>query len=172
MVLVMTERFRYHRWLSGLLGKLPMGNILERIMGTLHDYRQHRGVLAGAVAVSLVIHSILIGLTLLVALALDAAHFSWRIALLAPLGLLANVLPVTPGGLGVGEAAFASLFRLAGLTGGPAVMLGWRVVTIFGSLAGLVFYLRWKKSWGTRPVEANTNSLNAYAAPARIPKRG
>lgn len=184
MLLVMTERFRYNRLLARLLGRSSLGNILERSLGTLHNYRRHGGVLAGAVAVSLVIHTILISLTLLVALAIDGVHSSWKIALVAPLGLLANVLPVTPGGLGVGEAAFASLFKLAGLAGGPMVMLGWRVVTFCGSLAGLVFYLRWKKSWGTHlsrvepgsgpapAPESDTNGLGVYAAPARIPKRG
>jgi len=44
---------------------------------------------------------------------------------LALFGMLANALPVTPGGLGVGEAAFDRLFNLAGFTGGASMLLGW-----------------------------------------------
>src|SRR5262249_43302583 len=128
-----------------LLRRLPFGHVLEDVLATLHGYRHHVRTLLGAVLVSLGIHTLSVSTILLVQLATDPAHFSWRIALLAPLGFLANALPVTPGGLGVGEAAFASLFRMTGLPGGPPIMLAWRGVTLLGSSAGLIFYLQGKK---------------------------
>jgi uncharacterized membrane protein YbhN (UPF0104 family) len=66
-------------------------------------------------------------------------------SILIPLGFLANVLPVTPGGLGIGEAAFNKLFEMAGLTGGAEALLGWRMLTILISMIGLVFYLRGRR---------------------------
>ena len=51
-------------------------------------------------------------------------------------------MPLTPGGLGVGEAVFDHLFALAGLAGGAETMLGWRVLMVGVSLLGLVFYLQ------------------------------
>jgi uncharacterized membrane protein YbhN (UPF0104 family) len=58
------------------------------------------------------------------------------------LGFIADNLPVTPGGLGVGETAFSALFLVAGLTGGAEALLCWRVWTALVRLLGLVFYLR------------------------------
>ena len=145
MLLAMTNAFRRNPLFARLFQWLPWGRKLEGVFATLHGYRHHIPALLAAVLVSLAIHTICIGVTLLVQLAIDPAHFSWRIALVAPLGFLANALPFTPGGLGVGEAAFASLFRMAGLSGGPPIMLGWRGVTLLGSLAGLMFYLQRKK---------------------------
>jgi uncharacterized membrane protein YbhN (UPF0104 family) len=66
-------------------------------------------------------------------------------AVLIPLGHLANTVPLTPGGLGVGEAAFNKLFSMAGLTGGAEGLLGWRLLTVMLGLMGLVFYLQGRR---------------------------
>jgi hypothetical protein len=61
-------------------------------------------------------------------------------ALLASFGLFANVIPVTPGGIGVGEAAFEQLFLLAGGGGAMISVIG-RVGLIPGFAVGLALYL-------------------------------
>jgi hypothetical protein len=59
----------------------------------------------------------------------------------ASLGMLANALPVTPGGIGVGEAAFEQLFALAGgVAGGAMLILSWRIGMLPICLLGLIFY--------------------------------
>lgn len=145
MLLVMTAAFRHNRILTGMFQRLPMGKKLEDVVETLHGYRRYPSALVYASLVSLAIHTCSSVVMLLAAAAIDRANFAWSIALLAPLGFLANALPFTPGGLGVGEAAFASLFRMAGLPGGPPLMLAWRGVSLIGSMAGLVFYLQGKR---------------------------
>jgi hypothetical protein len=60
-------------------------------------------------------------------------------ALLAgPLVVLANSLPVSPGGIGVGESAAEALFVLMGATGGAEAMLLLRVVGAVVALPGLL----------------------------------
>ena len=66
----------------------------------------------------------------------------WQASLLIPLGFLVNTIPLSPGGLGVGEAAFNALFSLVGLNGGADTLLGWRLLTIVLSLPGLPVYLQ------------------------------
>jgi uncharacterized protein (TIRG00374 family) len=145
MLLLMNQSFRHSRLCAWAFRRLPMGRKLEDVVETLHGYRRHWSALVYASLVSLLIHTCSSVVMLLASAAIDPAHFSWSIAILAPLGFLANSLPVTPGGLGVGEAAFASLFRMAGLPGGPPLMLAWRGVTLLGSLAGLIFYFQGKR---------------------------
>jgi uncharacterized membrane protein YbhN (UPF0104 family) len=60
---------------------------------------------------------------------------------LAALGFVANNVPLTPGGIGVGEAAFDSLFSLVGVSGGAAAMLSWRLLLLTLVPPGLVVYL-------------------------------
>src|SRR5262245_46233471 len=92
--------------------------------------------------ISLLAHTIAIGVALLVAQVTDPAGAAWEMSLLIPLASIANLVPLTPGGLGVGEAVFDHLFALAGFAGGAEAMLGIRVLMAVVSLPGLVFYLQ------------------------------
>jgi uncharacterized membrane protein YbhN (UPF0104 family) len=61
--------------------------------------------------------------------------------LVALLGMLANALPITPGGLGVGEAAFEGLFRGLGYEGGAHLILAWRIAMIPMCIVGAIIYM-------------------------------
>jgi uncharacterized protein (TIRG00374 family) len=121
---------------------LPLGSYVQRTLGTLRTYRHSPEVLLAAVGISLVVQSLVVGAALLFAWIANAAGSIWLMSMLIALGFMANALPLTPGGLGVGEVAFTQLFVLAGLTGGAETLLGWRILTMPIGLLGLVFYLR------------------------------
>ena len=125
--------------------KLPFGLYGEKVFNTLHVYRHNRGALMKAVMLSLLAHTMTIGVILLTAQATNANGFAWQMSILVPRGFLANTIPLTPGGLGVGETAFNRLFAIAGLTGGAEAILGWRLLTILCGLIGLVFYIQGRK---------------------------
>ncbi len=122
--------------------KLPLGHHLERMLSTVYAYRRYPAAVAAAVGISLLAHGTVIAAALIVAQATNPAGAAWEMSLLIPLGFLANALPVTPGGLGVGEAAFSRLFALAGLDGGAETMLGWRLLMLVPSGIGLLLYLQ------------------------------
>ena len=92
---------------------------------------------------------------MLLARATEFSGSIWNISMLAPLGLVANSLPVTPGGLGVGEAAFNRLFLIAGITGGADLLIGWRLLTIVLGIIGLTFYLQGRKRFVLDSVPAS-----------------
>ena len=125
--------------------RFPLGSYAERVVETIRSFRDAPGKLFGALLLSLLMHTFAIGAALALAAALNPAGFTWLISLLIPLGFLANTLPLTPGGLGVGEAAFTKLFGLIGLTGGAEVLLAWRLLTILIGLLGLVYYLEGRR---------------------------
>ncbi|MGH9790030.1 MAG: lysylphosphatidylglycerol synthase transmembrane domain-containing protein [Candidatus Acidiferrales bacterium] len=137
-----SQSLRRSRPLQWVFRRLPLGSYAERIFDTVHGYRNRAGAVLGAVAISLLAHTMTVAVTLLLIAAVNPAGAAWPMAVLIPLGHLTNTLPVTPGGLGVGEAAFNKLFSLAGLTGGAEGMLGWRLLTIMIGLLGMVFYLQ------------------------------
>jgi uncharacterized membrane protein YbhN (UPF0104 family) len=80
-----------------------------------------------------------------IAQATNPAGADSKMLVLIPMGYIANALPITPGGLGVGEAAMEALFTMSGLGGGAETILGWRVIMIIVGLLGLVFYLKGEK---------------------------
>src|SRR5260370_41992004 len=81
-------------------------------------------------------------ITALAVLVLDPASLSSKIFLVVPIGQAVNGLPLTPGGLGVGETALNALFKLTGLQGGAEAFLYWRVWKAMVGLLGLIIYVR------------------------------
>jgi uncharacterized membrane protein YbhN (UPF0104 family) len=83
-----------------------------------------------------------IAIVMLAFLALDPSGLSPKMCLVVPMGHVVNSLPLTPGGLGVGETAFNALFELAGLRLGAQALLCWRVWRAVVGLLGLAIYVR------------------------------
>lgn len=147
MIVSSSTQVRNSRLLAWAFRKLPLGRYAEKVLDTLQVYRHNTGTLLAAILISLLTHTITIGATLLIAQAINPGGFAWQMSILVPLGFLANSLPLTPGGLGVGETAFNTLFGMAGLTGGAEILLGWRLLTLLCGLGGLVFYLQGRRSF-------------------------
>jgi uncharacterized protein (TIRG00374 family) len=131
----------WHRVVAWMVQTLPGGDYLERIIHTLRVYRAYPGVCCQVIGAAMAVH---LCMTLSLLLTIQATHPAGadsEMMLLIPIGFVANSLPVTPGGLGVGEAAFDRLFQMAGFTGGAVAILGWRVLMIIVGLPGIIFYL-------------------------------
>ena len=85
---------------------------------------------------------LLIGVTALGMLVVNPSGLELKMCIVVPMGYIANSLPLTPGGLGVGETAFNALFDITGLHGGADALLCWRIWSAFVGILGLIFYLR------------------------------
>jgi uncharacterized membrane protein YbhN (UPF0104 family) len=137
----MSVRVSESRVVSWLLHQLPRGEYLARVLATCQIAGAHLGSLGVSLIASLGAHTLMTLATLLIVQVTRPAGVSLLMALLIPLGFVANALPLTPGGLGVGEAAFDQLFQLAGFTGGAVALLGWRLLTLLIGLPGLLIYI-------------------------------
>ena len=115
--------------------------IVSGVANAVQTFHERPMTLVIATSISMVGH-----LALLVTF-ITAGHFlmpdagAGRVALLSLFGLFANALPLTPGGLGVGEAAFDGLFHLVGIDGGARLLLLWRLGLLPVCLAGGVLYM-------------------------------
>ena len=136
------ENFRLLQW---IYETVPLGSLLQRSINTVHFYRNSLGTLFRAVLLSFAGQLISICVALSVAAATSPSGADIKMVMLIPLGYLANALPITPGGIGVGEVAMESLFSMFSLEGGAVVLLGWRVLLIIISLLGLYYYLKGEK---------------------------
>jgi glycosyltransferase 2 family protein len=115
--------------------------IAERIMETVGVYGKARGILAAAMGLSLLATLALIASTGLGLYTVNPAALSMKICLVAPIGHLMNSLPLTPGGIGVGEGAFNALFSLAGISGGADALLCLRIWSLLVGTLGLLGYV-------------------------------
>ncbi len=140
-----SDQVIWRRVVTWMVQTVPRGEYLERVINTLRVYRAHAGVCCQVIGVAIAVHLCMTLSTLFVIQATHPVGADSRMMLLIPMGFVANSLPVTPGGLGVGEAAFDQLFQMAGFTGGAVAILGWRLLMIIVGLPGIVFYLRDKQ---------------------------
>lgn len=129
-------------WLAWLLGRWPgIKNLALRVLDAMAVHGKAQVTLIFALLLSLLANLALIALTALGLYAVNPASFSMRLILVAPIGHLVNSLPLTPGGMGVGETAFNALFKLTGISGGADALLCIRLWNILVGLLGLVGYL-------------------------------
>jgi uncharacterized protein (TIRG00374 family) len=124
-----------------LLDRIRLGEHGRRAFSTIGAYRGAVKAIGFAFVLSLVIQALVVLVMLLLARATGASSPTWAMLLAIPFGMLANAIPVTPGGIGIGEAAFAALFAAAGATGGAEALLGWRVITTVIDLVGGVLFV-------------------------------
>jgi glycosyltransferase 2 family protein len=147
-----------------VFGFLPWKDWPGQVIRTVASYRHNLGTVVAAFVISIVANSLLLIVMVLAVFVLNPAGLDLKMALIVPLGFVANSLPFTPGGLGVGETAFNALFTVAGLTGGAEALLCWRVWTALVRLLGLVFYLR-----GIERVFGHHAASASHVAPVTRP---
>ncbi len=130
------------RFAERLFWFLPSKLMLHQAVTTIAGYRDHAGILVGALALSLLANFALVVVMLLGARLLNSGGFDVKMSFVIPLGFIANSIPLTPGGLGVGETALNGLFAMAGFSGGAEALVCWRVWTGLVRVLGLGYYLR------------------------------
>lgn len=115
-----------------------------RVWGTLVHATRRRGALVAAFIASCFSHTATILAFYVVGHALGDELDLPRYFLLVPVGLMVQAVPGPPGGLGVGEAAFATLFAIAtrsSATVAGTVCMVWHLVIYGYNLVGGVAYL-------------------------------
>jgi glycosyltransferase 2 family protein len=116
--------------------------LTSRALETIRVFGRTPGTLFGALLLSLLANLSVIVITVLAVLVLDPASLSSKMYMVIPIGHVVNALPLTPGGLGVGETALNALFELTGLHGGGETLLFWRAWKALVGLLGLFIYIR------------------------------
>lgn len=132
---------------SGTLRFLDKLGPLGRIAQAILLYRHHPRTVAAAIALSAVS---IFGITLLysfhgksLGIPLATSYYFFVV----PMGIVASAFPLLPGGIGVGQFAFFTLFHWVGETpehGGTLCTL-LQLHTILFNCVGLIFYLKYKR---------------------------
>lgn len=123
---------------------------LWRLLNALAISRHRPGLLLICLGLSLLIQALSMAGIVLACWSVGENHLTvLNYAFAGSLALVANILPVTPGGLGVGEGAFAKICMLlapaSSQLGYAGVFLVFRGMTLVASLPGLLAYVLVKR---------------------------
>jgi len=134
--------------LRRLVGRVPLAGHAAKSFEALEEFRAKPGVLVVGVLLSLPSHLIAC-LGMWVAMGMVGAPEMpiERFLLIVPLGLISTVIPVSPGGLGIGQAAFYGLCEALSRGTGAAASNAFTVyqtLQVAVYLTGFVSYLSHK----------------------------
>ncbi|MBN2143146.1 MAG: flippase-like domain-containing protein [Candidatus Aureabacteria bacterium] len=136
------KRFAF---LIPLLDKLKIKEIAIKTFETLNQTKKRKKVLIGVIISTLIIQSLAIVSVWLVSLSMMKIHFIplRYFFLFLPVIYTISSVPISVGGLGVGEALFAGLFAIVGVNQVDAISISLlsRSILIIGALVGAVIYL-------------------------------
>jgi hypothetical protein len=139
--LAWSTTLRSSRPYAWLMARVPLRRHVERIAAAAHAFGERKRAVAAACGLSLAGH-LGVAATYVAVASVVIPQAPWQhVAFLSMVGMVANAIPVTPGGLGVGEAAFAQLFGMMGYPGGAALIVLWRVGMLPLALLGATFYI-------------------------------
>ncbi len=132
-------------YVEPLAKKLPFYHTLRKIYNSFHLYHHHKKTLAFTYLLSVLLQVCMMLVIFLLGFALDITHADLiHYFLFFPIIATLSALPISLGGLGVGEAAFVYFFGLVGVPSGKAFALGLctRFVWIaWGLIGGLIYML-------------------------------
>jgi uncharacterized protein (TIRG00374 family) len=144
--LIFSQKFYDRGIFKNLLEKLPLASKTVRIYESLHLYGRSIQYVIASILMSLLAQTFSIMFMILAGTVSGMGTMSWATYfLVAPLGFMATAIPISPAGVGVGQAAFYFLFNL--YSGektdlGPTVITAFQVATFVFGLLGAFFYMQ------------------------------
>jgi uncharacterized membrane protein YbhN (UPF0104 family) len=145
---VLILALRLSRMAEGRTAPQGLAKLLHRVAGTLRPYRNQPRVLWAGVGAGMVSNAIGCLCFYLAAKAIGVGDFPVQLIFLFPLGLTATALPLSPAGIGVGQVAFAELFRMASqgaLTFGATAFTVFQAMQLLVNVSGILFYFSYRQ---------------------------
>lgn len=135
-----------HPRLAPLVRFLPGRKYFSTLASVTWALKRRPDILALCLLLSVLTHAGAVSVHVLLARGMEGV---WpdlgTFFFLIPVGMLANALPLSPGGLGIGEFAYRELFLASGLRHGAELALLMRLCVLACSSAGFYYYLRGRK---------------------------
>jgi glycosyltransferase 2 family protein len=129
------------------LGFLP--GFARNVFSALHEYRKKSSVVPVALGLSVLNQAVTCAMYYLAMRATGISHIPVaQFFLVVPLGMMTCAIPISPGGVGVGQAAFFALFRIvapAYAAAGTDAFTVFQVVYLVVCLSGMYWYLSYKR---------------------------
>ncbi|HME26127.1 MAG TPA: lysylphosphatidylglycerol synthase transmembrane domain-containing protein [Acetobacteraceae bacterium] len=139
-------------------------HLAKAIMRPTATWRGQPGRVTLALLLGVVSHALVAASIVTLARAMGVGTLSvWELALAGTLAVLANQLPLTPGGLGIGETSFAQICLLlapgsAALASGSTIFV-FRLINLISFLPGALALLTFRHSAAASHPSAKARSI-------------
>jgi uncharacterized membrane protein YbhN (UPF0104 family) len=131
-----------------LFEKLPGSDLMLKVYGAFKSYQHRKPTLWATLLLAVCIHSLIALLFFQVAQLIGIHDMDLATQFfIMPIGLITVALPIAPGGVGVGHAAFESLYHMVGLNGGADVFNLFIVVQLGVYLLGGIPYFLYGQTY-------------------------
>jgi len=154
-------------WIEKVVQRFPyVGSTLKRLVGSLRVFERRPGLVLVVMMMSLIVHSALACSFYMISAGLyrNPPSFLEHVQVV-PSGMVAGALPIAPAGLGVQELALVEMFKqlpsVDETFSGLAVAAAYRLVTIFISLIGVIYYFTSQIRIGEKETEELEKELAA-----------
>ncbi len=126
-----------------LFKRLPASKLTIKVYSAFKKFQHQKKILLLTLVLAMCIHSMiaLIFFQLAHLIGVEGMNLATQFFLM-PIGLITVAIPIAPGGIGIGHAAFESLYQLAGLSGGADIFNVFIIVQLgIFLLGGIPYFL-------------------------------
>jgi uncharacterized protein (TIRG00374 family) len=142
----LSRRVYSHHLINRFLNWMPAGKTVRKIYDAVHTFRSYPREFFMALILTAPSSLLTLAFFYLIGHAIGGEDVPFSIyAFAGPLGLIVSALPISPAGVGVGQAAFLVLFNWSlghDSTLGPSLITAHQLVTFTIGLGGAYFYFR------------------------------
>jgi glycosyltransferase 2 family protein len=127
-----------------------VGERIETLTATLHRFRAQPGVLASCFTGAVVVQTLLVIYYLAVVYALHMPITVWDLAVIVPISLVVQMVPLSVNGFGLREATFSFYFTRLGLpvqTGVLLSLVATGLAMLFSLSGAAVYMARGRSAW-------------------------
>ena len=131
-----------------LFQRLPAKKISLKVYSAFKSYQHQKSTLLLTLLLAIGIHTLIALLFFQVAhlMGLKEMELATQFFLM-PIGLITVAIPLAPGGIGIGHAAFESLYQLAGFSGGADIFNCFVIVQLGVYLLGGIPYFLYNSKY-------------------------
>ena len=146
----LSRRINKNELFNKLMSKLPMSSILNKVYQAFHAYRDQHKYLTWALLLSFINHAMNITAFYIITRALGFDLLGvYAYFFIVPIGMITTAIPITPAGIGIGQAAFLKLFEWslgAKTTVGADAITIWQALSIIIFMIGGYFYITYRRT--------------------------
>lgn len=157
---ILSPRIRRHRFTEAVLRRLPLSSFITRLYDALHIYKQRKAHIAGAVFASSLVAFFSAFTFYCFGQSLEISTLGLAdYCLVIPLIFIIISVPISPGGIGIGQAAALFIFRWVGSADdsfGADLMTMYQASVMLFALAGAIVFLLHKNEMHTKELTEST----------------
>jgi len=146
----LSKRVHRNKLFNKAMTKIPFSETFNKIYMAFHAYRDAHKYLTYALLLSFLNHATNIIAFYIITIALGFGDLGlYAYIFIVPIGMITAAIPITPAGIGIGQAAFLKLFEWSlgyPTTIGADAITIWQAISIVIFMVGGYFYITYRRT--------------------------